>query len=75
VGGANAVLREEALYGIVVTDTVPPIRLPSGTVGSRVTVLDTAPFVAEAIRGIHGGGSLVADVKSPDQRGAVSFAA
>jgi ribose-phosphate pyrophosphokinase len=42
-----------------VTDTVPPFRLPPEAVGSKVTVLDTAAFVAEAIRRIHSGGSLV----------------
>jgi ribose-phosphate pyrophosphokinase len=59
MGGAEALLQEEALERIVVTDTVPPFRLPPEAVGSKVTVLDTAAFVAEAIRRIHSGGSLV----------------
>jgi hypothetical protein len=33
--GANAVLREEALDGIVVADAVPPFRLPSGLRSAR----------------------------------------
>jgi ribose-phosphate pyrophosphokinase len=59
MGGAAALLREEALERIVVTDTVPPFRLDPATIGAKVTVLDTTAFVAEAIRRIHSGGSLV----------------
>jgi ribose-phosphate pyrophosphokinase len=59
MGGAEALLREEALERIVVTDTVPPFRLSPAAIGAKVTVLDTTAFVAAAIRRIHGGGSLV----------------
>jgi ribose-phosphate pyrophosphokinase len=57
--GAEALLQEAALDGIVVADTVPPFRLGPDVVGSKVTVLESAPLVAEAIRRIHSGGSLV----------------
>jgi len=60
VGQAAAVLREAPIDQVIVSDTIPPFRLPPALVGTRVIVLDTAPFVAEAIRRIHTGESLVA---------------
>ncbi|MDA8128704.1 MAG: ribose-phosphate pyrophosphokinase [Betaproteobacteria bacterium] len=58
-GDAGAVLADAALEKVLVTDTIPPFRLPPALLGSRVEVLDTTPLVAEAIRRLHGGGSLV----------------
>lgn len=58
VGNAAQVLGEAALTGIVVTDSVPPFRLPPGPVRDKLTVLPTAPLFAEAIARIHAGGSL-----------------
>jgi ribose-phosphate pyrophosphokinase len=60
VGTPETLLGEMALDQIVVTDTVPPFRLPAEAIGTRVVVLDTAPLIAEAIRRIHTGDSLVA---------------
>lgn len=57
-GNANSVLAEDALQRIVVTDTVPPLRLPEGPVRSRLTVLDSTMLFAQAIRAMHGGGSI-----------------
>ncbi|HEY0823637.1 MAG TPA: ribose-phosphate pyrophosphokinase [Ramlibacter sp.] len=57
-GAAAQVLADPALTGIVVTDTVPPFRLPAGAVRAKLQVLPTAPLFAEAIRRIHAGGSL-----------------
>lgn len=57
-GAAPQVLADPALTGIVVTDTVPPFRLPAGPVRAKLQVLPTAPLFAEAIRRIHAGGSL-----------------
>ncbi|HUG99249.1 MAG TPA: ribose-phosphate pyrophosphokinase [Gammaproteobacteria bacterium] len=57
--GAEPLLQEETLDRIVVADTVPPFRLAPDAIGSRVIVLDSAPLVAEAIRRIQSGGSLV----------------
>lgn len=56
--GADEALADPALTGVVVTDTVAsrPLRGPAA---ARLTVLDTAPFLAEAIRRLHEGGSLV----------------
>jgi ribose-phosphate pyrophosphokinase len=59
VGKAESLLSEPAVEQIVVTDTVPPFRLPEDTIGKKVTILSSAPLVAEAIRRIHEGGSLV----------------
>ncbi len=58
-GAAGTVLADPALETVLVTDSVPPFRLPPAMIGSRVGVLDTAPLLAEAIRRLHGGGSLV----------------
>jgi len=43
----------------VVTNSVPPFRLVRGTAADKLVVLDVAPMVAEAIRRLHEGGSLV----------------
>jgi ribose-phosphate pyrophosphokinase len=59
MAGAEPLLREAAIDRIVVADTVPPFRLAADAIGSKVIVLDSAPLVAEAIRRIHTGGSLV----------------
>lgn len=59
VGDAAQLLADDALDGIVVTDTVPPFRLGKGKARSKLTVLSTAPLFAEAIRRIHEGGSIV----------------
>lgn len=50
--GAAPLIEERALDGVVVTDTVPPFRLPPDTVGSRVIVLDSSPLFARHIRRI-----------------------
>jgi ribose-phosphate pyrophosphokinase len=59
VGKPEMLLGETALDQLVVTDTVPPFRLPVEAIGTKVIVLETAPLVAEAIRRIHTGDSLV----------------
>jgi ribose-phosphate pyrophosphokinase len=56
---AAGVLADPALERVLVTDTIPPLRLPPALLGSRVEVLDSAPLFAEAIRRLHSGGSLV----------------
>lgn len=59
VGAADTVLADPALARVLVTDSVPPFRLPPALLGSRVEVLDSAPLFAEAIRRLHSGGSLI----------------
>ncbi len=58
VGDAEALLADDALEEIVVTNTVPAFRLTPGA-HSRLRVLDIAPLFAEAIDRIHSRGSLV----------------
>ncbi len=58
-GAAERVLADPALEKVLVTDSIPPFRLPPALLDSRVEVLETAPLFAEAIRRLHGGGSLV----------------
>jgi ribose-phosphate pyrophosphokinase len=58
-GAAAEVLADPALDKVLVSDSIPPFRLPPALLGERVEVLDCAPLFAEAIRRLHGGGSLV----------------
>jgi ribose-phosphate pyrophosphokinase len=58
VGNAPATLASEALDRVIVTDTVPPFRLPPGPVSAKLTVVSTTGLVAEAIRRMHAGGSI-----------------
>ncbi|HEX6137147.1 MAG TPA: ribose-phosphate diphosphokinase [Casimicrobiaceae bacterium] len=57
--GANATLAASAIEQIVVTDTIPPLRITDAAVRSRLVQLGVAPLFAEAIRRLHSGGSLV----------------
>lgn len=50
---------QPAFEQVVITDTVPPWRVPPGALLDKLTVLDTAPLFAEAIARIHTGGSIV----------------
>lgn len=59
VGNANKLLSGAILDGVVVTDTIPPFRLDPELARKKLTVVSAAPLFAEAIRRIHGGGSLV----------------
>jgi ribose-phosphate pyrophosphokinase len=56
---AAQVLGNPLLKRIVVTNSVTPSRLPEDFLAQKVTVLDVAPLIAEAIHRIHEGGSLV----------------
>jgi len=59
--GASAVLGDPVFDGVVVTDSIPPFRLDPGLLGEggKVTALDTAPLLAEAVKRLHEGGSIV----------------
>src|SRR5262249_16921816 len=54
---ATETLSIPVLEKIVVTNTIPPLRLASHLVHAKLTVLDASPLFAEAIRRIHSGGS------------------
>lgn len=57
-GDANRVLEGAEVERLLSTNTVPPFRLPPGSVRDRLTLLDAAPLLAETIRRLHEGGSL-----------------
>lgn len=56
---SNRLLATPALEQIVITNTIPPFRLTADVVKSKLVRLDTSALLAEAIRRIHQGGSLV----------------
>jgi ribose-phosphate pyrophosphokinase len=60
VGGAHEVVATPSLAKTVVTDTVPPFRLAPDLVAQKLVVMSVAPLFADAIKAIHGGGSIVA---------------
>lgn len=55
---ANEVLADSALERIIVCDSVPPRRLDNPAVTAKLEVIDSAPFLAEAIGRIHRNESL-----------------
>lgn len=59
VGNANRLLSGTELDQVVITDTVPPLRLDRDLARNKLAVLPAAPLFAEAIRRIHTGESLV----------------
>lgn len=66
-GKAAEVLQDDALQEIVITNTIPPFRLPEQLISQKITVLDIAPLLGEAILRMHDGGSLV-DLMDPLDR-------
>jgi ribose-phosphate pyrophosphokinase len=59
VENAGAVISDQRLTKVIVTDTVPPFRLDPAIVDKHLEVVSAAPLFAEAIRRCHEGGSLV----------------
>ncbi|MFH5885619.1 ribose-phosphate diphosphokinase [Halalkalibaculum sp. DA3122] len=59
LGKAAEVLREKALQEIVITNSIPPFRLPGELIKQKVNVLDIAPLLGEAILRLYNGGSLI----------------
>lgn len=64
-GDAARTLAEAALDRLVVTNSVPPFRLGDAVGAEKLVVLDVAPLLAEAIRRLHDGGSIVDLVATP----------
>jgi ribose-phosphate pyrophosphokinase len=56
--GAAEVLSDPAIERVIVTDSVPPFRLPQGAAWSKLEILPTAPLLAKAIGSLHGGCAL-----------------
>jgi len=53
--GAAEALADPVLDRVVVTDTVPPFRLPAGATRDKLDILPSAPLFAEAIARLHEG--------------------
>ena len=58
-GAANEVLAASVVEQIVVTDSVPPLRVSAPGLKAKLVHVSTASLFAEAIRRIHEGGSIV----------------
>jgi ribose-phosphate pyrophosphokinase len=56
--GAESVLADPDIERVVVTDTVPPFRLPAELVRDKVEMLSAAPLLAETIARLHRGRGL-----------------
>jgi len=56
---ANTVLATSDVERIIVTDTIPSLRVTAPQLQSRLTLVSTAGLFAEAIRRLHSGGSIV----------------
>jgi ribose-phosphate pyrophosphokinase len=56
---ANAVLGASDIERIVVTDTIPPLRVTDPRLKTRLEQISAASLFAEAIRRLHSGGSIV----------------
>jgi len=56
---ASRVLADAPLSRIAVLDHIPPFALERALVDAKLSLLDAAGLVAEAIRRLHAGGSLV----------------
>jgi len=56
---ANAVIGSSTVEQIVVTDTIPPLRVNDATLQSKLIQLSAVGLFAEGIRRLHTGGSIV----------------
>jgi ribose-phosphate pyrophosphokinase len=66
--GAEQNLLHPALERIVITNSIPPIRLDEEVREDKLDVLDISPLLAEAIRRIHTGDSIVALLDAASRR-------
>lgn len=64
VGEAANALADPDLGRTIVTDSVPPFRLPQNLLDERVRVVSAAPLFAEALRRLHEDGS-ISDLLAP----------
>jgi ribose-phosphate pyrophosphokinase len=55
IDGAQELFASPAIDGIVITNTVPPYRVPADIAAHRLTVLDASDSIARAISVIHDG--------------------
>jgi ribose-phosphate pyrophosphokinase len=68
---AAELFEDPALESLVVTDTVPPLRLSADVVKAKLSVVSCVPLVAEAIRRIHTNGSLTELLQNTRELGAI----
>jgi ribose-phosphate pyrophosphokinase len=66
VADANDKLSSPAVERIVVTDTIPPVRVQHPELQNKLEVVPTAPLFAAAIRCMHEGGALEELLLLPD---------
>ena len=59
VGEAARLVADSSVDQLVVTDTIPSFRIDQNLARRKLVVLETAPLLAEAIRRMHEGGSIV----------------
>ena len=59
VGGAERLFSAAEIDNIVVSDTIPPLRLEPSLLAGKLVTLSSAGLVTQAIEQIHTGGSLV----------------
>lgn len=57
--GANTILAEASIDHVIVTDTVAPRHVTAQPLATKILTLATGALLAESIRRLHGGGSLV----------------
>lgn len=58
IEGSAATLADPAIESIVVTDAVPPFRLPAGAIRDKLAIVSAAPLLADAICRLHENRSL-----------------
>jgi ribose-phosphate pyrophosphokinase len=58
MAGAAAALVDPAIDRLVITDAVPPFRIPDGPASKKIDILPVAPLLADAIRRLHAGEAL-----------------
>ena len=68
VGEAARVFEQCKIDRWIVSDTIPPFRLPPDLVAARLEITSVAPLFAEAIRCLHLDGSLSDLLKGADVR-------
>lgn len=59
IGKASEVLEEKSLRKVIITNSIPPFRLPEEIKEQKIEVLDIAPLLANAIHCLHTGCSLI----------------
>ena len=57
--GAEKAIADPALDRLVVTDAVPAFRLDCEAAREKIEVLPVAPLLAEILRRLHAGGTLL----------------